>query len=434
MRVAIVGCGYVFDHYMTTWHAHPDLEIAGVFDIDTARSAAVARYYGVSVYPDLATLLADPTVGLVANFTSIGAHYDVTHAALSAGKHVYSEKPVVTELDQARDLFALAQEKGLVLACAPSNLYSDSVQTMWKAVRDGAIGKPLLAYAEFDDNPIYLMKPEEWRSKSGAPWPYIHEYEEGCTVEHAGYHLVWLCAILGPAVSVTSFSKALVATKTPHPLSPPDTPDFSVGCIDFASGAAARLTCSIVAPADHRLRIIGDEGEVQADTYRHYQSPVTLERFSALSLNARKARAVRLTPQLARPLGVGGTELPLVRHARSQAIHAPGARKRSPLRRVVDTAKRRQVGAQDKTLGIALTADAIHEGRPSPFPPDFILHVTELTMAIQRAGTVSSTHRMETSFAPFDPLPETLAAPSAVRRSHPLARLSEKLIDRLHKH
>lgn len=42
MKIAIVGCGYVFDHYMATWARHPSLEIAGVADLNPARTAAVA--------------------------------------------------------------------------------------------------------------------------------------------------------------------------------------------------------------------------------------------------------------------------------------------------------------------------------------------------------------------------------------------------------
>jgi predicted dehydrogenase len=419
MRIAIIGCGYVFDFYMAKFPSHPDLEIAGVYDIDTARTAAVARYYGLTVYPDLAALLADASVGLVVNLTSIESHFAVTKAALEAGKHVYCEKPLVTDIAQGQELFALAEAKGLVLAAAPSNLFSDTVQTMWKAVRDGAVGTPLLAYAEFDDNPIYLMRPESWRSASGAPWPYIHEYESGCTWEHAGYHLVWLCAILGPAISVTGFSKRLVADKTDLPLHPADTPDFTVGCINFASGAAARLTCSIIAPADHRMRIFGRAGEISADTYRDYQAPVRLERFGGQALSARRLRAVRNSPLLGSLLGVGGVSLPLARNARSQ----PKVKVRSP-----GALKRRQEGQQDKALGVALVADTIRTGRPSPVPPDFILHVTELTLAIQAAGTEGVAHKMQTSFAPMEPLPETLTAPDYSRMYKPplLARLAGK--------
>lgn len=435
--VAIVGCGYVVDHYMATAAAHPELRLLGVYDIDEARARAVSRAYRLRSYPTLEDLVADPEVELVLNLTSIGSHFDVTKQLLLAGKHVYSEKPLTTDLDQSRELFALAEEKGVVLACAPSNLFSDTVQTMWKAVRDGAVGRPLLVYAEFDDNPVYLMRPENWRSRTGAPWPYLHEYEAGCTVEHVEYHLVWICAIFGPAISVTAFSDVVVPHKTDQPLDPPDTPDFSVATIRFANGVVARLTCSIAVPLDHRMRIIGDEGEVSSDTYRHYQSPVMLERFTSLSLNARKARSVRQNPLLGKVFGVGGRRLPLVRHEKSDATRrdSSGRASRFP-RNVVASLKRREVGAQDKMLGVAETARALRDGAPQPLPADFLLHLNELTLAIQDAGPLGKPVELTTTFAPLSPMPSTMAAPALDTTQHGnvLARQVDRLLDRLHRH
>src|ERR1043166_3813367 len=100
MKIAIVGCGYVFDLYMATFPEHPELEIVGVCDRDTARTTAVARHYGLRVYPSLVELLADPAVELVVNLTSIASHYEINRAALEAGKHVYCEKPLVTDVAQ----------------------------------------------------------------------------------------------------------------------------------------------------------------------------------------------------------------------------------------------------------------------------------------------------------------------------------------------
>jgi predicted dehydrogenase len=178
MKIAYVGCGYVFDIYMRTRWAHPELEVRGIFDIDTARSNTVSRHYGIDVYPSYEALLADPAVEIVINLTSIRSHYETIKHALEAGKHVYSEKPLTTELDRTRELFALAQARGLVLTGAPCNLYCDAVSTMWKAVRDGAIGKPVLVYAELDDNPAHLMNMEKVQSPTGAPFPYIEEFQE----------------------------------------------------------------------------------------------------------------------------------------------------------------------------------------------------------------------------------------------------------------
>ena len=436
VAIAFVGCGYVFDHYMTTRGAHPELIVRGVFDIDRARAETVGRVYGFRVYDSYADLLADD-VELVVNLTSIEAHTEVTRAALLAGKHVYSEKPLTTDLAEARALFDLAAANGLTLSAAPCNFLSDTVQTMWRAIRDRAIGTPLLVYAEFDDNPIYLMKPEGWRSRTGAPWPYIHEYEQGCTFEHVGYHLVWLCAMFGPVRSVTAFSKALVKHKTAAPLHPADTPDFSVACLDFAGGVTARVTCSIVAPADHRMRVIGDEGELSTDTYRHYQSPVTLERFSQLGLNARKARSIRTWPWLGRWFGVGGRTLPLVAQAKSHATLTDTLPVRPSLpRRVINSLKRREVGAQDKLLGVAATARALATGDPCPIPPDFILHVTELTLAIQNSGPDGGATALTTTFAPLSPIPEAAALPDARRAWRPnfLERRMDRTLDRLHQH
>jgi predicted dehydrogenase len=219
LKIAFVGCGYVFDIYMRTRWAHPELHICGVFDIDAARAAVVSAHYGIRAYPSLDALLGDPEVEAVINLTSIASHEGVIERALNAGKHVYSEKPLTTDLERSKALFDLAQQRGLVLTGAPCNLYCDAVSTLWKAVRDGAVGKAVLVYAELDDSPAHLMQLENVQSPTGAPFPYQEEFQEGCTVEHIAYHLVWLCAMFGPVQSYTAFSDMLIADKTDAPLS-----------------------------------------------------------------------------------------------------------------------------------------------------------------------------------------------------------------------
>jgi predicted dehydrogenase len=439
MKIGVIGCGYVFDHYMSTWARHPGLVLKGVADRDAARRDGVARAYNLKAYAANEDLLADPEIGIVANLTGIESHFEVSRAALLAGKHVYSEKPLAPDMEQARALIALADRLGLRLSCAPSNAMSDTTQTMWKAVRDGAVGDPRIVYAEFDDNVIYRMYPETWRSRTGAPWPYLHEYEWGCTYEHVGYHLTWLCAIFGPVESVTAFSKQTLPDKTSLPLQPADTPDFSIACLNFRSGVVARVTCSIGAPFDHRMRIVGNAGMLTADTYRHYQCPVYLERFSQLTLNARKAMSVRTNSLLQQLLGVGGRRLRLLRNP------PPGAGGRDTLPRsrwwspgdFLRAVRRRELGQQDKTIGIAELADALRTGRPSFPPHDFTLHLTELTVAIQSAGPNGGSIRLKTSFAPIDPRPETLASKldySSAGAPSWIGRTIERRLVRMHQH
>jgi len=428
MKIGIIGCGWAFEIYMATWGRHPHLEIAGVTGLDPVRLSIVSRYYNVPCYDSNEAVLEDPDIGIIVNLTPPPVHYSVTKAALEAGKHVYSEKPVTTNLVQARELFELAEANGLYLSCAPSNVLSDTAQTMWKAIDDGVVGDVRIIYAELNSNPTYLMSPERWRSPTGLPWPYLHEFEMGCTLEHAGYYLSWMCAMCGPVKSVTAFSKCTLPDKTDLLLAPPDTPDFSVACLDFHSGVVGRLTCTIGAPYDHRFSVIGNKGMLIADTYRHYRCPVYLERFTKLPLTGHLMATVRSNTLLQRLFGVGGRRLKLVRNPppgtdRIADTHRPWW----DIKTWRDRFWKHEKGEQDKCVGIAELAHAIRSGR-QPFPAhDFSYHITELTLAIQDAGTQSRTHMLESNFNPVALREETREHDSNYRRAmRPL--LVERLV------
>ena len=409
MNIAFVGCGFVFDIYMRTLRAHPELVVMGVYDKNPDRSAKVSAYYGFHAYASYDELLADPRIEAVINLTNIGSHFEVSLRALQAGKHVYSEKPLTKSVAESRQLFDAAAAKGVRLYAAPCNIFADSVRTLFKAVEDGAIGKPLLVYAELDDNPIHLMQFESVKSPTGAPWPLEEEILEGCTYEHLGYHLVWICGLLGPAVSITAFSSELIENKMEGLPPRVGTPDFSVACLQFANGASARITCSVVAPRDHRMRVIGDAGEVISDSYRHYQSPVFLERYSKGGLSARKFQTLRAHPGLGRLFGIGGRRVKLARNAKSHAVEKDQQMRSTFKQRLFEWVRRREVYAQDKFAGVAEMARELKAGRPQYLSPDFIMHVNELTLLTQGAGPNGLAVKPTTTFAPLGPIPGTEA-------------------------
>ena len=390
---------------------------------------------GFKVYPSYDALLADPAVDIVVNLTSITLALRRREAGARGRQARLFGEAAHDRLELSRQLFELAGQRGLVLTGAPCNLYSDAVGTVWKAVRDGAIGKPVLVYAEIDDNPAHLMHLERVQSPTGAPFPYAEELQEGCTVEHVAYHLVWLCAMFGPVASLTAFSKALVAKKTDTPLSPPDTPDFSVGCLTFENGVAARITCTWVSPRDHRMRIIGEEGEISVDNVFHDQSPVHLERFSRVSLTARKSYSVRNQPLIGRRFGLGGRRLKLLRRWKSHAVEAERGVGHSLKHRLVSWLRRREIYAQDKLLGIAEMVLAMKEGRPQPLAPDFLLHLNELTLLVQRAGADGIAVKPTSRFEKLSPLRDIAENPGDYRkdyRPHWLEARVAGIVKRLH--
>jgi predicted dehydrogenase len=378
MRIAIVGCGYVADYYLTTLRNHPGIEVAGVFDRDPDRAERFARFHHLRRYSSLEEALGDTRAELVVNLTNPASHYEVSRAALEQGKHVYSEKPLAMELEQAEALVGLAEQRGRVLAGAPCTVLGEAAQTAWREIRRGSIGRVRLVYAELDDGPVHLEHFRDWRSISGAPWPWADEFRVGCTLEHAGYCLTWFAAFFGPARRVTSFSSSLVPEKGDGMGAA--TPDFSVGCIEFESGPVVRLTCSLYGPRDRAVRFIGDGGVLEVEDSWNFGSPVRLGRRTRWGVRAENR------PKLARWVGLGPRQVPLVRPPRFH-WKVPGANR-------IDFAR-----------GVAEAAEAAETGRACRLSARFALHVNEMALVLQHPERFGSPRALTTRFDPVQPMP-----------------------------
>lgn len=378
MRIAIVGCGYVADYYIATLVNHPGLELAGVCDRDAERARVFAAHHRLRRYDSLEALLRDPAVALVANLTNPRSHFEVSRRALEAGKHVYTEKPLATDLADAQRLVELAEARGLLLSSAPCTVLGESAQTLWKALREGRIGTPRLIYAELDDGPVPLEDHGTWTSASGAPWPARDEFEVGCTLEHSGYALTWMTAFFGPALRVTASAHVLTPDKG-VPLEV-KTPDFTVASIEFASGIVARLTCGIFAALDRRLRVFGDAGILSVGDIWDFGAPVHLGTRTRLGLKAERH------PRLARWVGLGPRRLPLVRRPRFRWSGRPA-------------------NHIDFSRGIAELAEAAGEGRPPRLSARWSLHVNELALAIQHPDRHGCPRELHSTFTPMAPMP-----------------------------
>jgi predicted dehydrogenase len=127
------------------------LELAGATDVLPGRAEALVAKAGGMSYPSLDALLGDDRVDAVVNLTGALSHGAVTRAALEAGKHVHTEKPVALTHAEAQELVDLAGRHGLTLSCAPATLMGEAQQTAWKLLREGAIGTVGRALVELRD-------------------------------------------------------------------------------------------------------------------------------------------------------------------------------------------------------------------------------------------------------------------------------------------
>lgn len=366
--VTLIGCGFVADLYMRSLQAS-GIDVFGVYDLNAERAQAFSEYWKVPKADAMQAVFGmTPKDGAILNLTNPSAHYEVNRACLEAGHHVYSEKPLAPEMEHARALHDLASEKGLMLASAPCSVLGEAAQTLAKAVRDGVAGTPRLIYAELDDGFIPQAPVQDWRSESGAPWPYQDEFRVGCTLEHAGYYLTWLIAMFGTVQSVTAAS----ANVLPDKLGVADTaPDVSVATLFFESGMVARLTCSIVAPHDHQIRVIGDKGVLALHKAWDNGAAVKFHR-------RMRIRRRLLDSPIGKRIKLKGPTHPKV--------------------------GRWGAASMNFALGPAEMLDALREGRPCRLSADFALHLNEVTLAIQNAGRTTGAQVMTTACPPMQPM------------------------------
>jgi len=367
--VTLIGCGFVADLYMRSIQTFPGIRVLGAFDTDADRLSAFCNHWQIAPFATLdAALAATPAEGVVLNLTNPTSHAQVTEAALRAHRHVWSEKPLAMSMDDILALSALARDRDVQLASAPCSVLGQTAQTLARAVRDNVAGAPRLIYAELDDGFIPQAPVGDWTSESGAPWPWEDEFRTGCTLEHAGYYLSWLIAMFGSVRSVTAASARVIPDKCGYD---GPTPDFSTAILFFEAGPVARLTCSIAAPHDHRIRVVGDDG--------------VLEVGKAWDNTAQ----VRFRKRL---------------RIRRRLLEHPIGRRVAPVTPRHPTVKRTGAASMNFALGPAEMLGAIAAGRPSRLGGDYAIHLNEVTLAIQNAGEDGGSTPMQSRCTPMEPM------------------------------
>ncbi len=379
MRFAIVGCGFVADYYMTTLENHRSLKLAGVYDVDAQRLAQFSQHYRVHAASSLEEVLLEPSIEAVAVLTTPETHFEIAKSALEAGKHVYCEKPLALDMKDAEQLVALAKQKGLVLGGAPANRFSDAFGATRKLIERGDIGAPKLVYAEMEDGPVFRDNWQTWRSVSGAPWPGKHEFEIGCTLEHAGYALSWLIELFGPIETMTGTSGTFFLDKGIEIAPKAMAPDFSTACLTFQSGVVAKLTNGLCAPKDRSLTIMGERGTITVDDLWDNRSPIHMSvKGQVPPFGFRVVR--RLEAMLGRVLPVKFNEGRRIRYKSSGEKSLP-----------------KFPSQIDFCAGIVAVENAIGDDEARKALAARALHITEAALALNRISGLGSIYRMQSA-------------------------------------
>lgn len=164
----------------------------------TSTDDAAADHPGIKTWRSADEMFSDPAVDLVIITSIPSTHYPFTQQALSNNKHVVVEKPFVPTSAEARELTALAKEKGLHLAVYQNRRWDVDFLTLQKLLKEGSLGNIAEFETHFDRfRPQSANTPQTWKHKAQPANGQL--YDLGSHLIDQVYHL------FGAPKSVTGF-------------------------------------------------------------------------------------------------------------------------------------------------------------------------------------------------------------------------------------
>src|SRR3954447_21040070 len=140
--IGVVGFGYWGPNLVRNFANNESSRVLGISDLDPAKLALSKRLYSdITTTHDFRDILEDRAIDAVAIATPVHTHYDLTIAALKAGKHVFVEKPLAPTSDQARRLIDEADRRNLILMVDHTFLYTPAVQKIRQLLLEGGLGE-----------------------------------------------------------------------------------------------------------------------------------------------------------------------------------------------------------------------------------------------------------------------------------------------------
>jgi len=358
IKVAMIGAGAISSIYLeniTT--VFREMEILGVTDLDRSRAEQAQQKYGIpKLYDSFEDAISDQEVDIILNLTRPYEHYTVIKAALEAGKHVYTEKPLSVTYEEGRELVALAASRQLLLGGAPDTFLGAGIQTCRRLIDDGFIGQPIgaAAFMICRGHESWHPAPEFYYQKGGGPM-----------MDMGPYYVTALVNLLGGVKKVTSAAKASFAqrTITSEPkkgqIVDVEVPTYTTGILHFESGAIGTLftTFDVHYKQQARFEIYGSAGTLIVPDPNTFGGPI----------------------QLLRPEDGEFKDMPLLYDYRENS----------------------------RGLGLADMAKAVSSQRECRANQAQLLHVLEILTSLEKSAALDASVAIESPYQRTKPMPQT---------------------------
>ncbi|MTJ13488.1 Gfo/Idh/MocA family oxidoreductase [Anabaena sp. UHCC 0187] len=257
--VAVVGTGFGQKVHIPGFQAHHNTEIAAIYHRDIHKAKTIAATHNIPYASDnLAEILALPTVEAVSISTPPFLHYEMAKQVLQAGKHLLLEKPITLNVNEAKELYHLAKNQGVIATVDFEFRFVPEWQFFAQLLADNHVGN------------IRLIK-IDWlgssRADTSRPWNWYSSQEKGGGAlgslgSHAFDYINWLFGSVHKlnAHLITAISERV--NPVTGELQTVDTDDTCLLSLELVNGTPCQVSISAVVHAErtHWIEVYGDKG------------------------------------------------------------------------------------------------------------------------------------------------------------------------------
>jgi predicted dehydrogenase len=275
VEVGIVGLGRWAKVLTRASLASDALKIVAGYSRSETSRAGFAQEFGIAVVPDLATMLADPAIRGVILTVPNEQHLPVARAVAQAGKHVYTEKPIASTLEEGLEIEALERTHAVSVTVGHSARLMAGIRAIRAAIDAGELGRVAFIEANFSNERALELTPKTWRwYKDKAP---------GGPLSQLAIHQFDVLHYLGGEIVEAS----AMASK----LSPvgAEVDDQSMTLLKFADGKVGYVGSCWTSPGIFAVRVFGSKGLMHYEIdFGTWDTPSELHKTSTLYIQRGK--------------------------------------------------------------------------------------------------------------------------------------------------
>lgn len=251
------------------------LKIVAGYSRTEDKRLAFQREFGVPAVPDLATMLADPEIRGVIVTVPNEQHLPIAAEVAKAKKHVYTEKPIASTLEDGIEIAALEQRYGITVTVGHSARLMAGIRKIRAAIDSGELGRVAFLEANFSNERALELTPQTWRwYKDRAP---------GGPLSQLAIHQFDVLHYLGGEIVEASS----IASK----LSPvgAEVDDQSMTLLRFADGKVGYVGACWTSPGVFAVRVFGSKGLMHYEIdFGTWDTPHLLHKSSTLYIQRGK--------------------------------------------------------------------------------------------------------------------------------------------------